>query len=294
MISSDWLQAFRVFAEDANLSRAAKRLHLSQPAVHAQLRKLSDSLGVPLYQRAGRGLVLTKEGVEVAAFARDAEERARDLLARLGGAAGVDPRVVLAAGAGALLHVLGEGMRSFSRSYAGRLEILTADGAAAADAVSRGVANVGVIATAAGASMNEELEAHRLTEVGQLVVVPRAHRLARRRRATLADLDGERLVLPPEGRPQRIALDAALAAKGVHVTAGALATGWELTLRLVELGAGLAIVNASVRIPRGLVARPLAELPRIRYVALTRRRPRADAAALVAALVAHGDAWQKT
>ena len=294
MISSDWLQAFRVFAEDANLSRAAKRLHLSQPAVHAQLRKLSDSLGVPLYQRAGRGLVLTKEGVEVAAFARDAEERARDLLARLGGAAGVDPRVVLAAGAGALLHVLGEGMRSFSRSYAGRLEILTADGAAAADAVSRGVANVGVIATAAGASMNEELEAHRLTEVGQLVVVPRAHRLARRRRATLADLDGERLVLPPEGRPQRIALDAALAAKGVHVTAGALATGWELTLRLVELGAGLAIVNASVRIPRGLVARPLAELPRIRYVALTRRRPRADAAALVAALVAHGVAWQKT
>jgi len=293
MISSDWLHAFRVFAEDANLSRAAKRLRLSQPAVHAQLRKLSDSLGVPLYQRAGRGLVLTKEGVEVAAFARDAEERAHDLLARLGGAADVDPRVVLAAGAGALLHVLGEGMRSFSRSYAGRLEILTADGAAAADAVSRGVANVGVIATAAGASMNEELEAHRLTEVGQLVVVPRAHRLARSRRATLAELDGERLVLPPEGRPQRIALDAALAAKGVHVTAGALATGWELTLRLVELGAGLAIVNASVRIPRGLVARPLAELPRIRYVALTRRRPRADAAALVAALVAHGDAWQK-
>ncbi len=107
------------------------------------------------------------------------------------------------------------------------------------------------------------------------------------------EVEADRRLLPPEGRPQRIALDAALAAKGVHVTAGALATGWELTLRLVELGAGLAVVNASVRIPRGLVARPLAELPRIRYVALTRRRPRADAAALVAALVAHGDAWQK-
>jgi DNA-binding transcriptional LysR family regulator len=294
MIPSDWLRAFAVFAEDANLSRSAKRLHLSQPAVHAQLRKLSELLGVPLYQRAGRGLVLTKEGTEVAAFARDAEERARDLVARLGGTDASDPRVVLAAGAGALLHVLGDGMRSFSRTYAGRLEILTADTAAATDAVARGVAHVGVIAIAADASSttSTELEAHRITEVGQLVVVPRDHRLAKRRRASVADLDGERLVLPPEGRPQRVALDAALAANGVRVTAGAIAVGWELTLRLVELGAGLAIVNASVRIPRGLIARPLAELARIRYLAVTRRRPRAQVAQLVAALVAHGDAWR--
>ena len=292
MIPSDWLHAFACFAEDANLSRAAKRLHLSQPAVHAQLRKLADLLGVSLYQRAGRGLVLTKEGVEVAAFARDAEERAQELCTRLGGADEAGPRIVLAAGAGALLHVLGEGMRAFSRAYEGRLEILTADTTAATDAVLRGAAHVGVIALAAGASPGSEVSAHRITEVGQLVVVPRVHRLARRRRLGLADLDGERLVLPPEGRPQRTALDAALAAKGVAVTAGALATGWELTLRLVELGAGIAVVNAAVRIPRGLVARPLSELPRIRYLAVTRRRPRADVTRFVDALVAHGDAWK--
>jgi len=292
MIPSDWLQAFACFAEDANLSRAAKRLHLSQPAVHAQLRKLAELLGVPLYRRAGRGLVLTKEGVEVAAFARDAAERAQELCTRLGGADEADPRMVLAAGAGALLHVLGEGMRAFSRAYGGRLEILTADTTAATDAVLRGAAHVGVIALAAGASAGSEVSAHRITDVGQLVVVPRAHRLARRRRLGLADLDGERLVLPPEGRPQRTALDAALAAKGAAVTAGALATGWELTLRLVELGAGIAVVNAAVRIPRGLVARPLSELPRIRYLAVTRPRPRGVVTRLVDALVAHGDAWK--
>lgn len=292
MIPSGWLQAFSVFAEDANLSRAAKRLHLSQPAVHAQLRKLAASLGVPLYQRAGRGLVLTKEGIEVAAFARDAEERSQELVRRLGGESEADPRVVLAAGAGALLHLLGEGMRAFSRWYAGRLEILTADTSAATDAVLRGVAHVGVIAIAASASAGPDLATHRLTEVGQLLVMPRDHRLARRRRVSLVDLDGERLVLPPEGRPQRIALDVALAAKGARVTAGALATGWELTLRLVELGAGIAVVNASVRIPRGLVARPLSELARIRYLAVTRPRPRAEVARLVETLVAHGEAWR--
>jgi hypothetical protein len=47
------LRAFAAFAEDANMSRAARRLHLSQPAVHAQLRRLSEALGAPLYQRLG-------------------------------------------------------------------------------------------------------------------------------------------------------------------------------------------------------------------------------------------------
>ncbi|MBX3192889.1 MAG: LysR family transcriptional regulator [Labilithrix sp.] len=282
MIDSTALRAFAAFAEDANLSRTARRLHLSQPAVHAQLKRLSEALGVPLYERAGRGLVLTREGVEVAAFARDAEERARDLVARLRGE-GEARRVVLAAGAGALLHVLGEGLRAFARAYEGRLDIVTADGAAAVDAVARGVAHVGVTA-AHEARTWSDLEEHRLTEVGQVLVVPRDHRLASRRRVTLADLEGERLVMPPEGRPQRAALDAAFAARGVKVNAGALATGWELVLRLVELGAGVAVVNGSVRVPRELVSKPLRELPRIRYVALTRRRPRADAAALVDAL----------
>ena len=118
MLPSDCLHTFAVFAEDANLSRAAKRLALSQPAVHAQLRRLSDLLGVALYHRVGRGLALTKEGIEVAAFARDAEERSRELVAHMRGE-GSDRRIVLAAGAGALLHVIAAGLRAFARTFAG-------------------------------------------------------------------------------------------------------------------------------------------------------------------------------
>lgn len=99
------LRTFASFAEDANLSRAAKRLHLSQPAVHAQIKRLEEALAVPLYRRVGRTLALTREGVEVAAFAREQAERTRELVARVRGEPD-EARVVLAAGAGALLHVL--------------------------------------------------------------------------------------------------------------------------------------------------------------------------------------------
>ncbi len=282
MIPAELLQTFSAFADDANLSRSAKRLHLSQPAVHAQLKRLAELLGVVLYQRAGRGLVLTNEGRAVAAFARDSADRECDFVARLRGET-TSRRVVLAAGAGALLHVLGDGLRAFTRSYDGRLEVLTADAPTAIDAVTRGTAHVGVVA---GTPAIGDLETRPIREVGQVLVVPSAHRLATKRRVLLADLDGERLVLPPEGRPQRLTLDAAFATRGVRITPGAVATGWELVVHLVTLGIGLAIVNASVKVSRALVAKPLGELPRIPYVALTRRRPLPDAARLVAALTA--------
>lgn len=279
MIPSEWLTTFADFAQDASLSRAARRLRLSQPAVHAQLARLAEHLGVPLYRRVGRGLALTREGVEVAAFARDARERGEELAARLRGE-GPERRLVLATGAGALLHVLSPGLRSFLRSYEGRLEVLSADAVAAVSAVASGAAHVGVAALDADP---EGLETRVLREAPQLLVLPSAHRLARKRKLRPAELRGERLVLPPAGRPQRAVLDAVLA--GVATRVGATATGWEVVLRLVELGVGLGFVNGVVPLPRGLVARPLEGLSPARYVVLCRPKPRADTEALVRTLL---------
>lgn len=290
MIDSDALRTFACFAEDANLSRAAKRLHLSQPAVHAHVKRLEASLGVPLYRRSGRSLTLTPEGVEVAAFARESAERTRELVLRLRGEPD-DGRVVLAAGAGALLHVLGDAIRHFTRTHAGSLEVRTCDGPSALAAVREGTAHVGVTVlendeAAAG------LDVHTVTTVPQVLVVPRAHPLARRRGIHLAHLAGERLVMPPPGRPQRLALDVAFAARTIRPRVAAVATGWELVVHLVSVGAGIAIVNACVALPRALVARPLRELPSQRYVAFVRGRPKAAAAELVRAIVDRGDAWK--
>jgi DNA-binding transcriptional LysR family regulator len=280
MLSSDRLHTFAVFAEDVNLSRAAKRLHLSQPAVHAQLKALSDELGVPLYQRVGRGLVLTKEGVEVAAFARELEERTHELVARLRGETG-ERSIVLAAGAGALVHLLAAGLRAFARSRPqARVEVVTADAMHAVDLVRRGLAHVGVGVLAAPPA---DLDDHVLTRAAQVVIVPREHRLATKRTVRLADLDGENVVMPPEGGPQRAALDAAFDAKGVRVHPCAVARGWDVVLKLVELGVGIGIVNDTCAIPRALATRPLRELPIVTYRAFTRPRPRHDAEVLVRA-----------
>jgi LysR family transcriptional regulator, transcriptional activator of nhaA len=56
------LHYFWAVAKEGNLTRAAKRLHVSQSALSAQIRQLEQQLGQPLFERIGRGLQLTEAG----------------------------------------------------------------------------------------------------------------------------------------------------------------------------------------------------------------------------------------
>ena len=84
MIDSVRLASFRMFAEELNFTRAAARLHISQPALHVQISTLADSLGLALYRRTGRSLSLTSAGQALLGFARDSERRTETFLASLG------------------------------------------------------------------------------------------------------------------------------------------------------------------------------------------------------------------
>src|SRR5262245_40348042 len=52
-------------AELGSLSKAADRLHIAQPALSRQIRLLERELGVDLFERHGRGMVITAAGREV-------------------------------------------------------------------------------------------------------------------------------------------------------------------------------------------------------------------------------------
>ena len=64
----DFLFAFAVFAEHLNFTRAAEALNITQPALHTRIRRLTEDVGVTLYARRGRSLVLTSAGRELAAL----------------------------------------------------------------------------------------------------------------------------------------------------------------------------------------------------------------------------------
>jgi DNA-binding transcriptional LysR family regulator len=64
-LSPGLFHAFLVVAEVGKISEAARRLHLSQPAVTAQIRRLEAELDTPLFIRSVRGVTLTPRGAHL-------------------------------------------------------------------------------------------------------------------------------------------------------------------------------------------------------------------------------------
>ncbi len=59
------LSSYRIFytvANTGNISKAAKELYISQPAISKSIQKLEEGLGCRLFSRSSRGVVLTEEG----------------------------------------------------------------------------------------------------------------------------------------------------------------------------------------------------------------------------------------
>ena len=59
------LRAFAVVAEEGSITRAASRLHLTQPAISAAMRRLTAFVGAALITRQARGVALTSRGTEL-------------------------------------------------------------------------------------------------------------------------------------------------------------------------------------------------------------------------------------
>lgn len=81
----DWLNYHHLFyfwlaAKEGGVSRAAKKLRLAQPTLSGQIRALGESLGGELFERRGRGLVLTELGTTVYRYADEIFTIGNDLL----------------------------------------------------------------------------------------------------------------------------------------------------------------------------------------------------------------------
>ena len=64
------LRSFAMVAEAGGVTKAAARLHLTQSAVSMQLKRLEESIGLPLLDRSGRAPQLTSQGELLLSYAR--------------------------------------------------------------------------------------------------------------------------------------------------------------------------------------------------------------------------------
>lgn len=77
------LAVFETVARLGSFTRAAEELFVAQPTVSIQMKKLSETLGVPLFEQSGKRPILTDAGRELAAASRDIFDRLGQVEERL-------------------------------------------------------------------------------------------------------------------------------------------------------------------------------------------------------------------
>ena len=90
------MRYFCTIAEQGQVSRAARVLHMAQPPLSQRLRELEEELGTPLFERKGRSLALTEAGAVFYRRARDilrAVEATREEVMRAASRAGPELRI---------------------------------------------------------------------------------------------------------------------------------------------------------------------------------------------------------
>jgi LysR family transcriptional regulator, hydrogen peroxide-inducible genes activator len=240
-------------AETRHFGKAAELCFVSQPTLSAQLKKMEEQLGVQLVER-GQQVRLTDVGERVVERARrvieevrEIEELARNLQDPLAGEVriGFIPTV----GPYLLPHIAAPLRERFPRL---KLLLVEHQTHRLLELIKSGEIDVGVLALPIPA---ERLTRRPLYTERFLVALPADHKLAKRRRLSLDDLDGETLLLLEEGHCLRDqALEACALAK-VRETPDFRATSLETLRQMVAAGVGitlmpkLAVAQDGLRLP---------------------------------------------
>jgi LysR family transcriptional regulator, hydrogen peroxide-inducible genes activator len=273
-------------ADALHFGRAAERCFVSQPTLSAQLKKLEQYLGVQLIERQPNNVSLTAAGEQIVARARRILEASDEVvtLAR----AHRDPlagrlRVALLPTIGP--YLLPRVSQAIRRALP-RLELRLYEYQTAPmlEKLRCGELDLGVLALPVDL---EGLEARELFAEPFTVVVPDRHRLAKRERVQVADLDDETLLLLEEGHCLRDQALEVCSRVGAGESQDFRATSLETLRQMVATGAGVTLLpelatKGAYGDARGVTVLPFVKPAPVRRVGAvwrrtTARRPAIDA-----------------
>jgi len=243
------LRYFIAVAEELHFGRAAQRLHLAQPPLSQQIRKLEEILGYPLFERTSRSVALTAAGrVYLERAQRTLRNVSRDIdEARSIGRGEVGSLHIGFVGS-AMLTTLPAIFRRYREAYPSvRLHLHESFTSRVIEGLQNGTLDAGLLRDG---DPTEGLVAATIYSEPFVAVLPAHHPLARKKFIAPVDLSDEPFVYYPRSAGNR-AFDKPLSIFDEQGCRRPLivqeASHWLTILRLIGAGLGVSVAPACVR-----------------------------------------------
>jgi DNA-binding transcriptional LysR family regulator len=267
------LQYFITVAEHAHFTRAAAALHVAQPSVSQQIRKLETELGADLFHRLKRRVSLTEAGEALLPWARrivSSVDAARIDVQELSNlqrghiSIGATPSIGT--------HLLPTAVAAFHEKYPGiTFELREAGSRLLSAALEAGELDLALLILPVAQSA---IDTEMLIDEPILAAVPPNHSLADRSSLKIADLCEEAFVLYRDGYDLREVTLAACQAAGFQPRVSLDGGEMDSVLRFVNAGLGVALVPAMAFGPGLPPGVPIHEPVLTRSIGIAYRRER--------------------
>lgn len=188
----DQLRYFLRVAELKSFTKAAEDLLVSQPALSRSIKKLESELGQPLFNRKPRSLELTDAGVFLEGRARQVIQLLEDTQAEITDD-GESGRLRIGAIPTIAPYLLPEILQAFAKDFPrATVSVLEAPTDRLLRSCTQGDVDLAIMALPL---VHSGLECMELFEEELFLVLPTSHRLSKKKRITVADLEPERFIM---------------------------------------------------------------------------------------------------
>src|SRR5271168_2620754 len=239
------LRYFCAIAETGSFSRAAQQVHVAQPSLSQQIRKLEDEFGARLFDRLGRSVRLTELGQ---AFLPRARAVLRDLEAARGEVderkAAIDGPVSVGVIPTIAPYFLPPLLAAFSRKFpSAQVSVVEEITPLLLERLRSGSVDVAIVALPLHVR-GHEFESFPLADEKLFAVLPRGHALAGRRSISLEELEDEPFLLLRDGHCFRETAVAACKRARLYPRIVFESGQFSSILSMVSAGLGVSIVPA--------------------------------------------------
>jgi DNA-binding transcriptional LysR family regulator len=235
------MQCFSAVARNLSYTRAAEELHLTQPAVSMQVRQLEQQAGLPLTEQFGKRIHLTEAGEEVFRYARSILQQIDeldDVLGRLKGRSGGHLKIAAISSANYFApRLLGTFRERFpdidvSMDVVNQTEVLR-----------RVLDNEVDMAIMGQPPKDSQVVAIPFMDNPLIIVAPPEHKLARRKRIQLKELEKEEFLIRETGSGTRGAMERFFRQHGLKLRKGMGMGSLSSIKQGVQANLGLALLQ---------------------------------------------------